>query len=157
MKGLFPALGAATAIALCATPAIADHNSKNGEGWANMPNDIHNTRIETLESNDNEAFRDLVKYGEGSESVNRFDTDADDSPAQGAGEQKGKAAAEQTRSKQQAGTRKNERVQEQRRIRPEGAPGASERQRSMRERDTGYRAGNRGGDRDRSRGGRGRN
>ena len=27
--------------------ALADHNSKNGEGWANMPNDIHNTRIET--------------------------------------------------------------------------------------------------------------
>ena len=154
MKGRFLALGAATAIALSAAPAIADHNSKNGEGWANMPNDIHNTRIETLETRDNEAFRDLVKYGEGSESVNRFDSD--DATAPQAGEQKGKAATEQAQAQKQAGTRKNERVQEQRRIRPEGAPGASDRQRSMRERDTGYRAGNRGGDRDRSRGGRGR-
>ena len=56
--------------------AVADHNSKNGEGTANMPNDIHNTRIETRESDDNEAFRDFVKYGNGAESVNRFDTDA---------------------------------------------------------------------------------
>jgi hypothetical protein len=27
--------------------AVADHNSKNAEGWANMPNDIHNMRTET--------------------------------------------------------------------------------------------------------------
>ncbi len=56
-------------------PALADHNSKNGEGWANMPNDIHNTRVETRENDDNEAFRDFVKYGEGSKTVNRFATD----------------------------------------------------------------------------------
>ena len=151
MKGPFVALGAATAIALCAAPAIADHNSKEGEGWANMPNDIHNTRIETLETRDNEAFRDFVKYGEGSDSVNRFD--ADDTAAGRGKEQTGKAATEQAQAKQQAGTRKNQQVREQRQTRPEGA---AERQRGMRERDTGYRAGNRGGDRDRSRGGRGR-
>jgi hypothetical protein len=55
--------------------ALADHNSKNGEGWANMPNDVHNTRVETRENDDNEAFRDFVRYGEGSKSVNRFETD----------------------------------------------------------------------------------
>jgi hypothetical protein len=56
--------------------AMADHNSKNGEGWANMPNDIHNTRIETREADDNEAFKDFVKYGAGSRTENRFDTDS---------------------------------------------------------------------------------
>jgi hypothetical protein len=52
--------------------ALADHNSRWGEGWANMPNDVHNTRIETR--GDNEAFRDFVRYGNGAESENRFDT-----------------------------------------------------------------------------------
>lgn len=56
---------------------LADHNSVWGEGWANMPNDIHNTRIDTL--GDNVAFRDFVRYGEGADSVNRF---ADTSSAQ---------------------------------------------------------------------------
>jgi hypothetical protein len=156
MKGPLFAISAAAVIALCAPPAFADHNSKQGEGWANMPNDIHNTRVETLDANDNEAFRDFVKYGEGSESVNRFDSD--DTAAHRAKEQKGKAATEQAQAQQQAGSRKNQQVKEQRRIRPEGAPGASERQRSMRERDnTGYRAERQGMDRQRSRGGRGRN
>ena len=68
----------ATAAAFLAVTgsAMADHNSKNGEGWANMPNDIHNTRIETREADDNEAFKDFVKYGEGSRTENRFDTDS---------------------------------------------------------------------------------
>jgi hypothetical protein len=57
---------------LLAGPALADHNSKNGEGWANMPNDIHNMRIDTKESGDNEAFKDFVRYGNGADSVNRF-------------------------------------------------------------------------------------
>ena len=34
--------------------AFADHNSPHGAGWARMPNDIHNTRIDTL--GDNTAF-----------------------------------------------------------------------------------------------------
>jgi hypothetical protein len=50
--------------------AAADHNSKWGEGWANMPNDIHNTRIETR--GDNTSFRDFVRKGAGADSVNRF-------------------------------------------------------------------------------------
>lgn len=153
MKGPFFVFSTATAMALCASSAIADHNSQNGPGWANMPNDIHNTRIETLEADDNEAFRDFVKYGEGSESVNSLNP-PDENTAQRAREQAGKAATEQAQAKQQAGARKNERVQEQRRIRPEGAP---DRQRTMRDRDTDYRAGGRGGDRQRARGGRGRN
>ena len=59
--------------ATVSVPALADHNSKWGEGWANMPNDVHNTRIDTR--GDNEAFRDFVRYGNGADSVNRFDTD----------------------------------------------------------------------------------
>jgi hypothetical protein len=155
MKAIILATTVGAAITLCATVAFADHNSKQGAGWANMPNDIHNTRVETLETKDNEAFRDFVKYGEGSESVNRFDSD--DTTAQRAKEQKGKATTEQAQAQKQAGTRKNEQVKEQRRIRPEGTPGASERQRSMRERDTVYRAERQGTDRQRSRGDRGRN
>jgi hypothetical protein len=154
MKGRFLAFSTATAIAICASPAIADHNSKQGEGWANMPNDIHNTRVETLDTKDNEAFRDFVKFGEGSESVNRFDSD--DTTAQRAKEQKGKATTERVQAQQQAGTRKKEQVQEQRRTRAEAAPGASERQRGARERDSAYRADRQGMDRQRSHGGRGR-
>ena len=155
MKGKLFNLWAFTALLVIQAPILADHNSKWEEGWANMPNDIHNTRVETLETSDNEAFRDFVKYGEGSDSVNRFD--ADDTAAQGAREQKGKAAAEQAEAKQQAGDRKNERVKDQRQIRTEDRRGASDRQRTMRERDVDYRAGRPGGDRQRARGGRDRN
>lgn len=49
--------------------ALADHNSVWGSGWANMPNDIHNTRIE----DDNETFLELVQQGGGADSVNRYD------------------------------------------------------------------------------------
>lgn len=48
----------------------ADHNSPWGEGWANTPNDVHNTRIDTRD--DNEAFRDFVRQSNGASSVNRF-------------------------------------------------------------------------------------
>ncbi len=41
--------------------ALADHNSIWGEGWANMPNDMHNLRIETL--GDNDAFLDSMEAG----------------------------------------------------------------------------------------------
>jgi hypothetical protein len=66
-------LAAFGALAALSGDALADHNSKWGEGWANMPNDIHNTRVETR--GDDEAFRDFVKQGAGADSVNRFDTD----------------------------------------------------------------------------------
>ena len=96
---------AATALVIGASPAIADHNGKNGEGWANMPNDIHNTRMETMEANDNEAFREFVQYGEGSDSINRFADD--DTTAKRAQEQKGKNSAEQTQTQTMQGTRTN--------------------------------------------------
>lgn len=51
--------------------ALADHNSPMGAGTANMPNDIHNTRIE----DDNETFLELVQGGGGADSVNRYADD----------------------------------------------------------------------------------
>ena len=51
--------------------AFADHNSPMGAGTANMPNDIHNTRIE----DDNETFQELVQQGGGADSVNRYSDD----------------------------------------------------------------------------------
>ena len=51
--------------------AIADHKSPMGAGTANMPNDIHNTRIE----DDNETFLNLVQQGGGADSVNRYSDD----------------------------------------------------------------------------------
>ncbi|MFO7541286.1 MAG: hypothetical protein R6W97_00555 [Thiobacillus sp.] len=56
--------------ALFSITALADHNSVNEAGWANMPNDIHNTRIEDDLSST--AFRDFVSKGEGADSVNRY-------------------------------------------------------------------------------------
>lgn len=58
---------------IASVTTLADHNSVWGEGWANMPNDIHNTRIDTRNS-DNDTFTSFVQYGAGSDSVNRFDT-----------------------------------------------------------------------------------
>ena len=69
---VIPAVLAGALIAVSGT-AQADHNSKWGEGWANMPNDIHNTRVETR--GDDTSFRDFVKQGNGADSVNRFATD----------------------------------------------------------------------------------
>ena len=102
MKVRYLAVGVATAIAFGAAPVLADHNSTNGEGWANMPNDIHNTRIETKEANDNDGFRDFVKYGAGSESENRFASD--DTTAAGTRAQNGNAVAAKTQTKQMDGT-----------------------------------------------------
>lgn len=56
--------------ALFSLSALADHNSVNGAGWANMPNDIHNTRIEDNLST--AEFRDFVARGAGADSVNRY-------------------------------------------------------------------------------------
>jgi hypothetical protein len=91
MKSKLISLTLATALLAAAGTSVADHNSKNGEGTANMPNDIHNTRVETMESNDNEAFRDFVKYGEGSKTVNRFESE--ETQPNKAVEQKGNAKA----------------------------------------------------------------
>lgn len=67
--------------------ALADHNSKWGEGTANMPNDIHNTRIETM--GDNETFREFVRKGNGADSVNRFATEDDETQGDGVARRKG--------------------------------------------------------------------
>jgi hypothetical protein len=64
--------------------AQADHNSVWGEGWANMPNDIHNTRIETL-GEDGTTFRDFVQYGNGADSVNSLSIDATSTRSAGMG------------------------------------------------------------------------
>jgi hypothetical protein len=64
--------------ALATTSVYADHNSVWGEGWANMPNDIHNTRIETLDVEDGNAiFTDFVREGGGADSVNDAVLDPD--------------------------------------------------------------------------------
>jgi hypothetical protein len=69
-------LGAALLLLGASTAALADHNSPWGAGWANMPNDIHNTRVETLDSGEQNSFRDFVRYGSGATSVNRFSSDS---------------------------------------------------------------------------------
>jgi hypothetical protein len=66
---------------LSAGPAIADHNSPFGEGFANMPNDIHNTRVDTREEDDNESFLDLVQFGDGASTINRFLTSSTTTPS----------------------------------------------------------------------------
>ena len=55
---------------LTTLPAAADHNSVWGAGWANMPNDIHNTRIEDNLSGS--EWRDFVRQGNGASTVNRY-------------------------------------------------------------------------------------
>jgi hypothetical protein len=62
--------GLIIASAACLTAAQADHMSPCGAGWANMPNDIHNTRFDTR--GDNDEFLDFIRYGEGADSVNSF-------------------------------------------------------------------------------------
>ncbi len=63
-----------------ASSAYADHNSIWGAGSANMPNDIHNSAIE----DDQDVFLDLVQYGDGADSVNRYDDSTDDTTTMGA-------------------------------------------------------------------------
>ena len=66
---------------LFSSPAMADHNSPFGEGFANMPNDIHNTRVNTREDDDNEIFVDLVRFGSGASTINRFLTSGTSTPS----------------------------------------------------------------------------
>ena len=138
MKAQTFAIGVAAAIALGAPAAFADHNSVNGEGWANMPNDIHNTRVRTLEENDNEEFREFVKYGAGSESDNTLNTDDVTSKREKA--QAGKSETEQTRTKAMEGTRENSQAQDQRRSRPDVVKGSTLRDRAAAQRGTTMRS-----------------
>jgi hypothetical protein len=77
------------------TTALGDHNSRWGEGWAKMPNDIHNTRIETR--GDDSTFRDFVRFGNGADSVNRFSTD-DKAARRKAAEQKSRVSGTRRQS-----------------------------------------------------------
>ena len=72
------ATAALLASLFASSAAMADHNSIWGEGTANMPNDIHNTRIDTMDD-DGDAFAEFVQYGDGADSVNRFLDDDSDS------------------------------------------------------------------------------
>jgi hypothetical protein len=59
-------------VALSTAPvAMADHNSVWGMGYANMPNDVHNTRLDPDVTD--EEFRDLVKSGVLADTLNRCD------------------------------------------------------------------------------------
>jgi hypothetical protein len=117
--------------------ASADHNSPNGEGWANMPNDIHNTRMDTKETDDNEAFRDFVKYGEGSDSENRFDSD--DTTAKQEKAQQGMSSTAETQQKMMQGSRTTERDKDQARSRTDKAASSTARQRTAMQQDRGQR------------------
>ncbi|MFA5081304.1 MAG: hypothetical protein WC474_02010 [Hydrogenophilaceae bacterium] len=55
---------------LASLPALADHNSVWGPGFANMPNDVHNTRIE--DDLDQDAWTAFVQYGAGAATPNRY-------------------------------------------------------------------------------------
>ncbi len=70
MKQTAHALILGSLAALLSASALADHNSPNGAGWANMPNDIHNTRIEDDLSGT--EFADFVRQGAGADTVNRY-------------------------------------------------------------------------------------
>jgi hypothetical protein len=62
-----------TSGALAITSAYADHMSPMGEGWANMPNDVHNTRLDPTVSD--EEFTELVQGGDLADEPNRYDDD----------------------------------------------------------------------------------
>jgi hypothetical protein len=70
MKHTTHALILGSLVALVSLPTLADHNSLHGAGWANMPNDVHNTRIEDDLSGT--EFADFVRQGAGAATVNRY-------------------------------------------------------------------------------------
>ena len=77
------ALVALISTAAFAPYASADHNSVWGDGWANMPNDIHNTRLDPTVSDT--EFMEFVSGGAGAESVNRYADDEDATTSTGGG------------------------------------------------------------------------
>ncbi len=72
---------------MAAMPAWADHMSVWGAGWANMPNDVHNTRIEDDLTQD--EWVDFIQYGDGASTPNRY---LDSTDLTGAGSMAGGAA-----------------------------------------------------------------
>ena len=76
-------------LGIAAVSAVqADHNSPWGGGWADMPNDIHNTRIDTMDG-DTDEFIDFVRMGSGAASDNRFVADSTDATGSGSAGQGG--------------------------------------------------------------------
>lgn len=73
-----PILIVCAAVLSAGTAVRADHNSKNGDGWANMPNAVHDYRIDirgdTAEpmqaQGRNDEFTAWVQHSTGAESVN---------------------------------------------------------------------------------------
>ena len=77
------------AVGIAAVSAVhADHNSPWGEGWASMPNDIHNTRIDTMDE-DTEEFIDFVRMGSGADSDNSLLVDSSGATGGGSANQDG--------------------------------------------------------------------
>ena len=66
-------LVAAVLLMFTSAPVVmADHNSQDGIGSANMPNDIHNVRLDVrLSDADNTYFTDFVQFGAGADTENR--------------------------------------------------------------------------------------
>lgn len=126
MKTRLIALSVATALVTAAAPTFADHPSKNGEGTANMPNDIHNTRVETREANDNDAFRDFVKYGEGSKVPNRFESDETTAPK--AQEKQGNASSSQSQQQSRSGDTNMAQQKKREQVRDPAASGPGQQQ-----------------------------
>ena len=87
------AIALALTVFTLSAPALADHNSKWGEGWAKMPNDIHNTRIDTRR--DTTSFRDFVRYGNGADSANRFSTSESRGQQKASSSQRGRPSVRQ--------------------------------------------------------------
>lgn len=87
MKETLASIVLALGIAAVST-VQADHNSPWGEGWANMPNDIHNTRVDTRDE-DTEAFIDFVRMGSGADSENVYLVDSTDATGGGSADRGG--------------------------------------------------------------------
>lgn len=70
-------LASTVLVMLASAPvAMADHMSPDGIGTANMPNDIHNTRLDIrISEAPNECFVALVQSGDLADSVNRCEDD----------------------------------------------------------------------------------
>ncbi len=126
MKSDLIRIAAVAAMATLASTAAADHNSKWGEGWAKMPNDIHNVRVET--QGDDETFREFVKKGAGADSENRFDTD----DAKGARSETKAKTREQTAATTETKSRERSRARAELRRNERSAAATRSHTRSMR-------------------------
>lgn len=104
-------------MAFAGPSAVADLNSKEGGGTANMPNDTHITRVATLETDDSEAFREFVQYGAGSESVNP--SASEDTPAKRVKVQENELKAVQAEQNPTDADQSTRQAQEHRKDRPD--------------------------------------